>query len=166
MLLFTWAILWVPPLRIFVLVNADSLPCLFLSVKQETENSDDYFSSRKMKCLRRQIADFKTNLVQSGKTCYSLTSSQNPASRHANTSEHVVCIPSRKQVHPPISSQFSWRSLAACLKTATSETLVTRVPSAGIGLPLSLVQLDNNSTLTSNAARIKSVRFTILSPFF
>ena len=103
-------------------------------------------------------------LYSIGLICYSLASSQNPASRQAKTREQVVCMPSRKQVHPPICSQCSPRSRAACLKTGASETLVTFVPAFGIGLLSSLVQLDNNNTLTSNTARIKIVFFTIRSP--
>src|SRR5262245_2381780 len=61
------------------------------------------------------------------------------------------------QVQPPMRSQSFARSLAVCLNTA--DVVVTRVPAGGIGLPLSLAQLDTNNVPTRSTLRTAALVF-------
>ncbi len=88
------------------------------------------------------------------------TSSQNPASRQANTTPQVVCTPSRKHVQPPICSQSFWMFLAVCLNTSGFPAFVAaRVPAAGLEVVSFFPQPDAIKTHTSVAESRRNMIF-------
>ena len=96
---------------------------------------------------------------------YLATRWQNPASKQAKTTAHVVWIPSRMQVQPPIRAQSCARPLAVCLNT--SDVVLTLVPAGGIGFWSFFSQPDTSSVHDNSAVNTNNVffvRFMISAP--
>lgn len=96
---------------------------------------------------------------------YFATRWQNPASKQAKTTAHVVWIPSRMQVHPPIRAQSCARPLAVCLNT--SDVVLTLVPAGGTGFWSFFSQPDTSSVHDNSAVNTNNeffVRFMVIVP--